>query len=130
MRFTESQIRRIVREEILRESRIKDLFDKVKDDPRGSDGKPVETRIPAENMPPDVKLREIMITVRREYTEYTLYIPSESPDEVRVLRGRIENRVLGDTNHFAKKKIVNIGISKGAFTSKLSFETGLSSQDK
>jgi len=129
MRLKLSEIRRIVREEVIRESRMKDLFDKVKDDPRADDGKPYETRVPRSSLPADARMKYAEITVRREFTEYVLYLPSEKEDEVRVLRGRVKNDVLGDTNNDTWKKVQRIVGNKGAMSWRTFYHTGLAGDE-
>jgi hypothetical protein len=129
MRLTASQLRRIVREEVLRESRLKDLFDKVKDDPRADDGKPFETRVPRSSLPPNQRMRYAAITVKREFTEYVVYLPSENPDEVRVLRGRVKNDVLGDTNSDTWRKVLRIVGNKGAMSWETTYDIGTAGDD-
>ena len=129
MRLTASQIRRIVREEVLRESRLKDLFDKVKDDPRADDGKPYETRVPRSSLPANARMKYAEITIKREFTEFVIYLPSEKEDEVRILRGRVKNDVLGDTNGDTWRKVLRIVGNKGAMSWNTFYSTGLSGDE-
>ena len=129
MKITLLSLRQIVREEVLRESRLRDLFDKVKEDPKADEGKPYETRVPRSSLPPNQRMKYAAITVKREFTEYAVYLPSENPDEVRILRGRVKNDVLGDTNSDTWRKVLRIVGNKGALSWETFYDVGLSGDD-
>ena len=126
MRITLHTLRQIVRKEVLRESRMRDLFDKVKEDPRADDGKPYETRVPRSSLPADARIKYAEITIKREFTEFVIYLPSEKEDEVRILRGRVKNDLLGDTNGDTWRKVLRIVGNKGAMSWNTFYSTGLS----